>query len=54
VRVNEYDVEIDGLGIGIGLLKQDSRLLVVVLESGHEIVMHGSGRNSGALHAGLH
>lgn len=43
-----------GLGIGVGLLKQDSHLRVVVPESGHEIAMHGSGRNSAVLHAGFY
>jgi L-2-hydroxyglutarate oxidase LhgO len=59
VSTNQYDViivggGIVGLGIGVGLLKQDSRLRVVVLESGHELAMHGSGRNSGVLHAGFY
>jgi L-2-hydroxyglutarate oxidase LhgO len=59
VSVDGYDVVIVGggivgLGIGVGLLKEDSRLRVVVLESGHELAMHGSGRNSGVLHAGFY
>ncbi len=59
MSTTQYDViivggGIVGLGIGVGLLKQDSRLRVVVLESGHELAMHGSGRNSGVLHAGFY
>ena len=59
VSANGYDVVIVGggivgLGIGVGLLKSDSRLRVIVLESGHELAMHGSGRNSGVLHAGFY
>jgi (S)-2-hydroxyglutarate dehydrogenase len=43
-----------GLGIGIGLLRQSSKRKVVVLETESELAQHGSGRNSGVLHAGFY
>lgn len=56
---NSYDVVIVGggvvgLGIGIGLLRSDPSLKVIVFESGNELALHGSGRNSGVLHAGFY
>jgi L-2-hydroxyglutarate oxidase LhgO len=43
-----------GLGIGVGLLRLNPKLSVKVLESEHNLAMHGSGRNSGVLHAGFY
>ena len=43
-----------GLGIGVGLLRSDPSLKVIVFESGNELALHGSGRNSGVLHAGFY
>lgn len=43
-----------GLGIGVGLLRLDPTLGVKVLESEFSLAMHGSGRNSGVLHAGFY
>lgn len=43
-----------GLGIGVGLLKIDPTLRVTVLESEDVLARHGSGRNSGVLHAGFY
>lgn len=43
-----------GLGIGVGLLRQSPGLRVTVLESENELARHGSGRNSGVLHAGFY
>ena len=43
-----------GLGIGVGLLRARPGLKVVVLESEQRLALHGSGRNSGVLHAGFY
>ena len=43
-----------GLGIGVGLLRTDPTLRVTVLESENALAQHGSGRNSGVLHAGFY
>ena len=43
-----------GLGIGVGLLRLHPTLSVKVLESEFSLAMHGSGRNSGVLHAGFY
>ena len=43
-----------GLGIGVGLLRQSPDLRVKVLEAENALAVHGSGRNSGVLHAGFY
>lgn len=43
-----------GLGIGVGLLRQSPSLRVKVLEAEERLAVHGSGRNSGVLHAGFY
>jgi L-2-hydroxyglutarate oxidase len=43
-----------GLGIGVALLRKKPTLRVVVLESESKLAEHGSGRNSGVLHAGFY
>jgi L-2-hydroxyglutarate oxidase LhgO len=43
-----------GLGIGVGLLRQATDLRVTVLEAENALAVHGSGRNSGVLHAGFY
>lgn len=43
-----------GLGIGVGLLRQSPGLRVKVLEAENVLAVHGSGRNSGVLHAGFY
>lgn len=43
-----------GLGIGVGLLRQSPDLRVRVLEAENALAVHGSGRNSGVLHAGFY
>jgi L-2-hydroxyglutarate oxidase len=43
-----------GLGIGVALLRKKPALRVVVLESESMLAQHGSGRNSGVLHAGFY
>lgn len=43
-----------GLGLGIALLRKRSELRVVVLEAENQLAQHGSGRNSGVLHAGFY
>jgi len=43
-----------GLGIGVGLLRQSPGLRVKVLEAENALAVHGSGRNSGVLHAGFY
>jgi L-2-hydroxyglutarate oxidase LhgO len=43
-----------GLGIGVALLSKKPTLRVVVLESESMLAQHGSGRNSGVLHAGFY
>lgn len=43
-----------GLGIGVGLLRQEPDLRVTVLEAENALAVHGSGRNSGVLHAGFY
>lgn len=43
-----------GLGIGVALLRKRPALKVVVLEAESKLAQHGSGRNSGVLHAGFY
>ena len=43
-----------GLGIGVALLRSNSSLKVSILESEPKLALHGSGRNSGVLHAGFY
>ena len=43
-----------GLGIGVALLRKKPTLKVVVLETESKLAQHGSGRNSGVLHAGFY
>ncbi len=43
-----------GLGIGVGLLRRAPSLRVTVFEAETQLAMHGSGRNSGVLHAGFY
>jgi L-2-hydroxyglutarate oxidase LhgO len=43
-----------GLGIGVALLRSDPLLRVSILESEPRLAQHGSGRNSGVLHAGFY
>lgn len=43
-----------GLGIGVGLLRQSPQLRVTILEAENKLAAHGSGRNSGVLHAGFY
>lgn len=43
-----------GLGIGVGLLREKPGLNVTVLEAEEKHTLHGSGRNSGVLHAGFY
>jgi (S)-2-hydroxyglutarate dehydrogenase len=43
-----------GLGLGIALLRKRPELRVVVLEAETQLALHGSGRNSGVLHAGFY
>lgn len=43
-----------GLGIGVGLLRQSPTMRVRVLEAENALAVHGSGRNSGVLHAGFY
>lgn len=61
IGMNEPEVDvlivgggIVGLGIGVGLLKINPTLRVTVLESEDVLARHGSGRNSGVLHAGFY
>lgn len=42
------------LGLGIALLRKRPELKVVVLEAENKLALHGSGRNSGVLHAGFY
>lgn len=56
---NESDVVIIGggivgLGIGVGLLRRAPNIRVTVLEAEAQLAVHGSGRNSGVLHAGFY
>ncbi len=43
-----------GLTIALELKKRDSGATIVVLEKEKELAVHGSGRNSGVLHAGFY
>ena len=43
-----------GLGIGVALLRSNPSLKVSILESEPKLALHGSGRNSGVLHAGFY
>ena len=43
-----------GLGIGVGLLRLQPKTRVLILESETELALHGSGRNSGVIHAGFY
>ena len=43
-----------GLGIGVALLRSNRSLKVSILESESKLAQHGSGRNSGVLHAGFY
>ena len=43
-----------GLGIGVALLRSNQSLKVSILESESKLAQHGSGRNSGVLHAGFY
>jgi L-2-hydroxyglutarate oxidase LhgO len=43
-----------GLGIGVALLRSNPSLKVSILESEPRLAQHGSGRNSGVLHAGFY
>ena len=59
MKISEFDVAIlgggvVGLSIGISLLKESSKLRVVILEKENSVGLHASGRNSGVLHAGFY
>lgn len=43
-----------GLTIALELKKRDAGVTIVVLEKEKELALHGSGRNSGVLHAGFY
>ena len=43
-----------GLGIGVALQQKQPKTKVIILEAEQQLALHGSGRNSGVLHAGFY